>query len=249
LDPDTETYSVNPNDPALYPPGVYVIEICGTSGTESGCESFTITVIDPCTIANLSLARQILKASDNHKVGDPPATQSWSSLDLLVTDRVYDCGAPTFVLTKPNADPFDTTLFADNRDVLAVADDNDFVCLTTNDLNDVGTYDFQVKAYFANYPEVNTLSDVYVVNILDPCNPPNITKPVDQTVTYTISDVDAVLDLSGQFSITPDFCPTSVVYTNTNTPTVTNFEWDGALETFKIPQFFDSLAIMDGEKA
>ena len=133
--------------------------------------------------------------------------------------------------------------------MLTVVNDNSFVCLETSDLNDVGTYSFQVKAYFANYPEVNTESSVYKVNIIDPCNPPTITKPADQTVTYTISDVDATLDLSNQFSITPDFCPTSVVYTNSNTATLTNFEWDSVAETFKIPQFFDSLDIMDGEKA
>jgi len=111
FDSDTGTYSVDIDDPTLYPPGVYEIEICGTAGTQSGCETFTITVVDPCTVANLSLAREILKPEENHKVGDAPAIQTWSSLDLLVSDRVYDCGAPTFILTKPDESPFDTTLF------------------------------------------------------------------------------------------------------------------------------------------
>ena len=58
FDAETGAYSVDIDDPTLYPPGVYVIEICGTAGELAAeCETFTITVIDPCTVANLSLAR------------------------------------------------------------------------------------------------------------------------------------------------------------------------------------------------
>ena len=63
-----------------------------------------------------------------------------------------------------------------------------------------------------------TTTDTFVVTIVDPCDPPDVTFPVvSGDLCYTISDTIAnFLDVINSFTVSPSFCTKSVTFSTSD---------------------------------
>ena len=146
---------------------------------------FTFTLLTPCDIANLSFSRETLDTPVDYKLGDPTYSKTFSIDELLVSDRPYDCGLPIFEFTLADGSPL-PDIFSVSSDL--INGESTLSIPQSEDFSSINSYDVKIKAYFIDAPNSYIESENFTYNILNPCDPPEITKPDQRSFTYVITD-------------------------------------------------------------
>lgn len=184
FDAITGNYSFKTIDLAKYPPGDYVFEVTGTVGNRSVSKTFTLTLVDPCPTATLTLNVPLI--DKEYTLRDPQVDQTWNTNTVLTKDTQADCGPITAILYNwdNRSAPLDSIL-SDQRGT-----PNNFAILYSEDVSKKGTYNVGFEAYYTNYPGNKVTADAPVVmTVIDPCDAPSgITVPTYQNQEYTITD-------------------------------------------------------------
>ena len=65
FDPITGNYDFSSIDMAKYPPGDYTFQVTGTVGNKSASKTFTVTFVDPCPTATLTIVNPFVDKTYN----------------------------------------------------------------------------------------------------------------------------------------------------------------------------------------
>ena len=153
---------------ANYPAGVYGLLITGTVGTKFDSFVLSITLVDPCSTAQITLLDSPI-VDDTYSLRDVDQSQPWDYANVLTIDTQVDCGliSVDFFNEDGSDSALDTSLFSDVRDA------NIFTVIYTEDVLKKGTYPISYKAYYSSYPgNFEEKRTAFTVTIIDPCDAP-----------------------------------------------------------------------------
>jgi hypothetical protein len=92
-------YSFKSSDMESFSPGEFLFKITGTAEDKSASSTFTVTFVDPCPTATLSLVdpspftdQTVYRMQDN--------TQSWSFASVVTSSTAINCGPMELVFTN-----------------------------------------------------------------------------------------------------------------------------------------------------
>ena len=94
-----------------FQPGTYIVTITATSGTLNVDTTFTLTLVDPCPSATLSINTLIFSGTFTYYLRDPLQSYNWVESQVATisgVDPQVDCGAYDVVFFED--DGFETPL-------------------------------------------------------------------------------------------------------------------------------------------
>jgi hypothetical protein len=146
----TGAYTFKSTDVANFKPGSYTFEITGTVGTKSDISTFTVSLVDPCPTASLTLQEGIF-ADMEYFLRDSSSSETFTTSSMLSSSTPADCGPITVEFYNDNLSK--SALDAELFNIDASSEPQSLSVLETQDLGKVGSYTLKYRAYHTNYPD------------------------------------------------------------------------------------------------
>jgi hypothetical protein len=151
-------------------------------------DSFTITVVDPCTTTSLTLLPSPF--DDQIVWRNEQASQAWNSINLVQDAKSLDCGSLTVEFFYSDETPIDSTIFQDDR---SNSPSNLFtVTQAVDDDYHYGSYEITYNVFYTDYPDISVKQNLpFVITVVDPCGMASENSLSQSTVVdqaYTVTD-------------------------------------------------------------
>lgn len=186
-------FSFTTTDKTAFPPGNYELQITSAIGSKSVTVSYQFTLLDTCATAILSDGvnpfangpfQYVLVLDTQLVIG--------YDVDTIVTSSTtINCGPLVLQFSDSTGQTIDPTYFVDDQ---SDRNNAEFRVGPTTNVQAAGDHFFKFNAYFTDAPANVYESQVFLVAIVNACDPhndyppPTITPIDDQTVNVDIGD-------------------------------------------------------------
>lgn len=177
------------------------------------CATQTITILEP---------NAFTQGPFQYELGDAQSTKIAYDIESLIVPSIYDCGDKILTFINSDDSVMDPIVFSEDRSIQS----NFKFIIGAGPLTKVskaGTYNLKFTMRYAEAPENFEVSSVFVVHIIDPCDPhiayssPTFTVPSFLPQEYLIS-ADTKVYTIPEFTVSPSICQTRITYSfNPNT--------------------------------
>ena len=138
--------------------------------TNFGTLDFTVTLVDPCIAATLTVNAAILTSTSiAYSVYTTADSQTLSTSNVSSTETTATCPAIELDILNDNGTAFDSSVFT-------FTSGTGIFAIETSDTGKVGTYNLKVTAKYTGVAYTNIAELLFTVIIDDPC----------QTATFTV---------------------------------------------------------------
>jgi hypothetical protein len=166
FDGDIGRFSFMSSDTSMFPPGQYMFRIAAEIEGNVQAVTFYLHLIDPCPLATLSVLQNPFEGHHEYVLRDSALTFNFDKTTIGGSSSGVFCGAPKVaIVTGSGATSIDDLFTMDNVNGVFSVGPN------TNILK-AGEYSLRFKFYYANAADNFVASPVFVITIIDGCNPP-----------------------------------------------------------------------------
>ena len=186
-----------------FPPGVYTLEIAGSSGNKQTSFTVDVELRDPCPTVDLNLQTSPF-VDATYVLYEPGMEQAWTPEELIAPLTSVNCGPITVEFFNDDLSPLDPFLFAVDT---VTAPSNYFRTLENGDESTDGPYPIRYRVYHTNYPtNVVEQQFPFTITIVRSCaNPQTLVPSVLVNQEYTVTDVPVPYVVPA-FIYTPTYC-------------------------------------------
>ena len=147
----TGKYEFSSTDMLNFEPGNYAFEISATIGSKSASRTFSMTLVDPCPEAVLTLLPSPFE--DTVAWRREASIQEWTISDLVISSTSIDCGPISVDFFNNNAlkSELDSSVFFDDRSGSLT---NTFTVLQADEVTQNMEFPICYRLHYINYPQI-----------------------------------------------------------------------------------------------